>query len=357
MNKTLSDRLKENKEDQIISYIVDPRLQVSLMITSIISLFFIFYFSYARFTCTDDYPPVISLTPQELFQLGGSPTRIDTGIFIKNFSSFDIVKGTFLVNLTIWFKFNPDFVSLDQIGKFVFQKAEVKKKSEPSLKIENNDFIASYDMEVLFYISLNYSNFPLDDHRLSFIVDNYSLTPSQAFFVTSKNNIVYSPEIHIEGWDLVDTIAESGYFKDELQIDANRKETYHPRAIFFFEFSESGIRYIFSIFLPLLMIFFTALFSFSINMTGESPVYLVEMSGTSVAALIAFRFVMETISPATGYFIMSDYAFVFFLMALLIIFLINIFYRKIAGFYKSIIVILLHATMVILFLYLLEPWK
>jgi len=357
MSNLLNNDLEKNHKGQKETYIVDARLQIVLMTISIITLCCIFYFSYKSFTCADDYPPVISLTPQELFELGGSPTRIDTGIFIKNVSQFDIIKGIFLVNLTIWFKFNPDFISLDQIGKFIFQKAEIKNKSDPSLKIEGNDFIASYDMDVLFYIALNYSDFPLDDHRLSFIVDNYFLSAGQAFFVTSKNNIVYSPEIHIEGWDLVDTIAEYGYYRDEISGDTTKKTSYHPRAIFFFEFSEIGIRYIFSIFLPLLLIFFTALFSFSVNMAGESFFYLVEMSATSLAALIAFRFVMETISPATGYFIMSDYAFVFFLLALLIVFLVNIFDRQITGFHKTIIVIFLHVSMIAMFLYLLEPWK
>lgn len=336
---------------------VNPRFQIILMVVTTTILMYCFYLEYASFRCTDDYPPVIALTPQELFKLGGSPSVIDTGIFVKSFSEFDIVKGQFLVNLTIWFKFNPDYISLDQIGKFAFQKAEIKSKSEPSLKIDGNDFIASYDMDVLFYISLNYSNFPFDDHRLSFIVDNYAIPSSQGNFVTSKHSIDVSSEIHIEGWHLRDTSAEFGYCKEEAVEDEGVKIMYHPRAVFLFEFSQSGIRYMFSIFLPLLMIFFTTLFSFSINMEGESHYYLVEMSSTSLAALIAFRFVMETISPATGYFIVSDYVFVFFLVVQLFIFLINVYGNAITRLQKSIIVVGLHMSVIIMFLYLLEPWK
>lgn len=345
------------KNQTEISYIVSERLQVFLMVGTLISLFFIFYFPYITFRSQDTLPPVISLTPQQLFELGGSAKPIDVGLFITSFSKFDIVKGDFLVDLTIWFKFNPDFVSLDQISKFVFQRAEIKHKSMPIVKIEGNDFVASYDMRVLFHVSLNYKDFPLDDHRLSFILDNNVIPASQAFFLSSKNNIVVSRDLHVEGWDLIDTAVEFGYFGHEEQVQEEQKTAYYSRAVFAFDFKETGVRYIISTFLPILMIFFMALFSFSIDPVESGSLGLVGMSGSSLAALIAFRFVMEAGSPITGYFMLSDYIFLFYIVLILLIFLIHILGRIVTGFQKSMIVIFLHMLTIAVFLYLLAPWE
>ena len=307
-----------------ISYIVNERFQVTCMALTLISLFVIFYFSYMEFRPTDDYPLVTSLTPHQLFELGGPAKPIRVGLFLKSFSDFDIIKGKFLADLTIWFKFNPDFIPLDQIDQFVFQKAEIQSKSGPFLRIEGNDFVASYTMNVLFYVALNYKKFPLDDHRLSLIVDNYFMPPTQGFFVSSKNDIVVSPEAKVEGLKFINSSVSVGYFEHKEQIEGEERMSYHPRAIFLFDFAEAGVRYIFSIFLPLLMIFFTALFSFSIDPVEATTFSVIDMSGASLAALIAFRFVMESGSPAPGYFMISDYIFLFFLVVILFIFLVNI---------------------------------
>lgn len=337
-------------------YFVSLKLQLFLMLITLIALSFIFYFSYRGFKSSDDYPHVISLTPQKIFELGGPAKPITVGIFVKNFSEFNVIKGEFLVDLNIRFKFNPDYFFLDQISKFTFQQADIKSKSEPLIRIEGNEYVVSYDMRVLFRLPLNYNYFPLDDHRLSFIVDNDLIAPSDGFFVTSKNNIIVSPEVHVEGWDLRDTSVHVGYFENRIQEGGEQKVLYHPRAVFLFDFYQDGIRYIFTIFLPLLMIFFTALMSFSVNPLAATFHTLVDMSGAALAALIGYRFVMETVSPVTGYFILSDYIFFYFLVAILFIFLVNMFGKVITGGIKSWIVIGLHITTVLVFFYFLAPW-
>lgn len=335
---------------------VDSRFQIFLMVLTCAALLIVLNLAYEGFHVTDESPPVISLTPEKLFSLGGPATPIHTGIFVKNFAEFNIVKATFLVDLTIWFRFNPDHIPLDLVDKFTFQKAEIKSKSAPFVKIEEGSFLVSYDMRVLFYVSLNYRNFPIDDHRLSFIVDNYFISPAQAFFTTSQNNISVSSELHVEGWDLLDKAVSVGYFEKNIQDAGMEKKVYYPRAVFFFDFSQAGIRYIFAIFFPLLMLFFIALFSFSINPVDSSLSSLLDMPKGSLIALIAYRFVMESISPATGYFMMSDYVYLFFLVAILVVFFINMFGKQVTRRQKCVVLIALHLATICMFLYLFRPW-
>lgn len=44
---------------------------------------------------------------------------------INDFSEFDMVKGVFVVDATVWFRFNPSLISLDRIKRFTFDKAEM----------------------------------------------------------------------------------------------------------------------------------------------------------------------------------------------------------------------------------------
>lgn len=343
-----NNELEESAEELQDTY-VNPRFQMIWVMITTLCLLGIMYISFNKLSVSDSYPPVTALTPTDLYEIGGPPTLIEVGVTIRHFSEFDIVKGLFTADLSVWFRFNPEHIPVADVSKFVFEKAEVKHQSKPFIKIEGKKFVMHYDMVVQFSIPLNYSRFPIDDHRLALILDNYFISPSQAYFETSKANIDVSNEVHVEGWQLIDYEGQVGYFKSVIKGNESKKSMYHPRAIFLFDFEQTGIRYLVAIFLPLLMIFFLALFSFS----GLTIFSAIDMAAGAIAALIGFRFVMESASPATGYFMISDYIFLYFLVLSVLILLINMFGDRITPEQKKIIIIALHGCTIALFYYLL----
>lgn len=353
MNDQMSD-LRKNEEladigEELESYAISPRFQMICATVTTLLVTIIMYVAFKQFSVSDSFPPVTTLTPNDLFEIGGPATPVDVGITVRHFSEFDIIKGKFTADLSIWFRFNPEHIPVSEISKFVFEKAEVKSQSKPFIKIDGKDFVLHYDMVVEFSIPLNYSHFPIDDHRLAFIVDNYFVSPSQMYFESSKANIDVGNEIHIEGWQLTDTEVQVGYFKSVIKGNENKKSMYHPRAVFLFDFEQTGIRYLVAIFLPLLMIFFLSLFSFS----GLTIYSSIDMSAGAIAALIGFRFVMESTSPQTGYFMLSDYIFLYFLVVAVFVLLLNMFGERISRNQKKIIALSLHVITIGIFYYLL----
>lgn len=330
-----------------VSHIVDPSIQMILVIMTTLLVSAIMYLSFESYTMVDTYPPITTLTPHQLFEIGGPATPMEVGITIRHFSEFDIVKGKFTADLSIWFRFNPEHIPVAEVSKFVFEKAQIKSQSKPFIKIEEKNFVMHYDMVVEFSIPLNYSRFPIDDHRLAIIVDNYFISPSQAYFESSKAAIDVDKEIHIEGWNLMDTEVQVGYFKSVIKGNESQKSMYHPRAIFLFDFQQTGVRYLVSICLPLLLIFYLALFSFSAHTVNSSA----GMAAGAIAALIGFRFVMDAASPATGYFMISDYFFLFFLLASIFILLFNLLGDLINEYQKRWVLVMLHLTIIGIFYY------
>lgn len=345
--KDISKQTFNEDRYQATSHRVDPLFQTLLIIITTTVVAGIMYLGMQRFTIFDAYPDVTSLTPQDLYEMGGPPTRIDVGITIRHFSEFDIIKGQFTADLSIWFRFNPEHITVAEVSKFVFEKAEIKSQSRPFIKIDGKDFVMHYDMVVQFSIPLNYSSFPLDNHRLALILDNYFISPSQAYFETSKANIEIEDELSVEGWSLRDVEGQMGYFKSVIKGNENKKSMYHPRAIFLLDFEQTGIRHLVAICLPLLLIFYLAFFSFSSFNTNGA----VAVAAGSIAALIGFRFVMQETSPATGYFMISDYIFLIFLLASIVILLFNLFGNYFNEYQKRLVLVGLHGMIIFVFFY------
>lgn len=339
------------------TYAVNPWFLLTLMLLTSGILMIIIRHPMTVFETTDPDPFVVSLTPQKAMEFGGMPARVDVGMFIHNFPEFDIVQGIFTVDVIVWFRFDPELVSLDRIEDFKFDKASVVSKRDLGLKLGGVFVIASFDMRIKFNAALNYDNFPLDDHRLNFALSNDQLSPSDATFHSSRTSFIISSEAKTQGWKYVDKQVKFGYSEDKLDPLDKKKNIYHPRVVFSIDYERAGTRYLISIFLPLLLVFFIALFSFAFDPVTASTYNVVSMSTGAITALIAYRFVIENMSPSVGYFMLSDYIFIYFLIATCIILACNMFGVRVSVLKKKILVALLNLATILLVLYLLNPWK
>jgi len=337
-------RKKSKKET---SYgLASPKLQVVLIIFTTAILFYLFSKPVLKFYPEDPFPAITVLTPKQMASFGKSSSPVMVGMYIRSFPEFVVIKKRFVVDMKIWFKFDPKLISLDRIGKFTFDKAKILSISEPSTKIEGDMLMAEYDARIDFQAPLNFINFPLDDHQINFALTNYSFLPSEVEFESSRKNFGISQEVEAYGWDFVGRSVKTGYHKGFIDPTEKSIRGFHPRAIFSLDCSRSGIRLIISMFLPLFFIFLIALFTFCMS-SGIS------ISVATVTGIIAHRFIMENMSPKTSYFMLSDYVFIFLLMVCSIIFIVNIFGDRIAGCYKNILAVCMHAAVLFMFTYFL----
>lgn len=336
-------------------YAGSKKLQLFLLLTFTGILAWMFYRPTADFESTDDYPNLIPMTPQKIISFGGSPSKVDVGMFIRDIPEEDFVRGQFVLDITTWFRFDPTLIPLKQIGKFWFDNAIARYKSKPYTRIEGNKLFASYDMRLSFALKMNYENFPFDDHKLNFSLTNYFLSPSEAIFKSSKSNLIINESAGVAGWKMIEKGIKTGYIEDKMSPHNKRANKLHPRVIFSMDFARSGVRHIVTILIPLILVFFIAMFTLAFDPYGHNKGNVVTIAIASISAIIAQRFIIETMSPKSGSFMISDKFFLLFLVMCCSIFFINIFARSITSFYKNLIAILLYSIALISTIYILSP--
>lgn len=309
-----------------------------------------------RFTSTDREPEILPLTAERLSFFGGSPEPVSVGINVRDFFSFDVVKNEFVFIGIIWFEFDPSVVSLDAISKFSLLRGEIIDRSEPNTRITSGGKVmAQYDVRIKLTTPLDYRYFPIDDHKIAIGLTNTFLQPDEIVFIANTRGFFADQIVGQAGWRPVDFFVKTGITEAMIKRDDQTKTIYHPAALFTVHYERTGSRYALLIFLPLLLIFYLSLFSLSLDparYTGS----ILSLGAGGVSAMLAYRFVIESLSPAVGYFMLSDYFYFLFLVLTMVVFFVDIFAQRMNGKEKELVVLLLHAVTLIVGVYLMGFW-
>lgn len=300
------------------------------------------------FAPTDRKPALEELTPQKIVEFGNFQETVTVGLYITNFEKFDILNNQFECAGTIWFEFNSDAISLATLEKFSFEAGEILYRSPAETQLIDNKILARYNIRIRFSSPLDFTDFPLDDHRIFITLIHQFITPHEIIFEASKNN--FKVKAPISGWKLINKAVHPGFGIAQLNTENGNKNILYPKVIFEMDYLRISIRYLFSIMLPLLLIFYLIHFAFAIG-ANES----VGLTVGGVTAILAYRFVIENLTPKTADFMISDYLFLLFLGASFFIFffnLINIFAIKTPLLVQQSILILLNVIVTGLTIYL-----
>jgi hypothetical protein len=321
-------------------------LAMILISGSLISV--LMYQAIAQFRSRDRMPELISLIPDTMAELGENPGVATVGLFVKEFSEFNFLTNQFTFSGILWFLFDPAIISVETLSKFSFEKGDVLYTSPVSTRIVKGKLLARYDIRVKLKSNPTYALFPFDSHVVYITMDNNYVTPGEIMFKSSNNEFTISPEIAVSGWKTIGTRVYAGYSVSRIEKTDRSNDVYHPRVVFCVDFSRSGLREALTIFLPLILIFFMALFTFILS---ELKTVLALSSG-AVTALIAYRFVIENLSPKVGYFMLSDYVFFYILALTILVFFINVGWTNVRN--KLPLIAIMHALLVAGFFYLLR---
>ncbi len=352
--------MEKNYLEYFCLQVVRPQYQLlALIITSSIVLF-LGGRAINRFRPNEKYPEVQSVTPERLKEWGGDPVLVQVGLYITNWHQFSLVDNLFVFDGVVWFQFDPALISLDTIEKFSFEKGELIKKSEPSTKLIDGKLLAEYKIRLRFTTLLNHQSFPLDDHRIYISLVNTVVTPSEMIFRSYKSDFGVSKKIFIPAWHHIDRAVLSGYEEEDVDKFDERKNIRYPIVVFMMDFTRSGIRLILLIFLPVFLIFFISLFWFSFEPEYKSSIMY--LATGAVTSLIAYRFVIQNMSPKVGYFLLSDHIFTFFLALAFISFVFALIWVRHGTITKGMFIarglvfILFHILFILMWYYLLFIW-
>lgn len=289
----------------------------------IMGLFFLKSFMMLQqYNVSEPLPPIFPNLAHKEQQFGFGAETVNVGFFIKNFPEFDIQEGIFSIEGEIWFDFNPHLLSLQTIGTFQFEKASHFTKSPPLVKLIGRRLFAIYPISVKFNSDLMHNLFPFNDHRIYLTMTIDKVIPEEIIFEASQSGLRITNEIKPHGWTPVNFDARSGYIKNSLDIQDQKKFLSYPAVVFSVTFTKPGFRNVFIILGPSIFLFFFGLLSLLIE--GRAGIRLTIVIG-SLTGLLVHRFVIEKLSPSVGYYTPVDYLYVLFLLSTFIILTINIY--------------------------------
>ncbi|MBD3231169.1 hypothetical protein GF322_00750 [Candidatus Dependentiae bacterium] len=320
---SLISLIKTNIFIDIAHLLSNTKLQLSLIITSLFLLIWMFYFPSFQFNSNDPKPNILPIKPHASKEL---IIEVRTGLFIKNFSAFDILSNNFELNGIIWFEFNPHQISLDLIDKFSFEKGTIIKKSEPEVKIIHDKLLVRYKIRVHFKSDLNFQFFPLEDHNLYLVLTNTHLNPNEIVLTSYNTDLSSAKNISTADWQLINSETNYGYIKSLIDEDSPEKNTFYPAVCFNMYFEKIGIKNLLIIFIPLFAAFFLGLFSLIVSI--DSIKSILSLSVGSFTSLVFNLSVIQKLTPQTSYFCLSDSIFTLIVVCIFLILLLNIIIVK-----------------------------
>lgn len=303
--------MKQEKMNYITQFFYKltlPPTQIAVIIFTMAAVIFIARITFEKFVNFESTGKLQMITPQKIKDWRGDPAQVKVGFHIRNFPSFDFVANNFIIDGIVWFEYDPSLIALETISKFSFDKGELIYKSEPNTKMTGDKFFARFDIRLRFRIDLNYRLFPFDNHRMSIVLVNRFVPPSELVFISKPSFFSISPDIDFQGWKKQHKSVITGYSESALEEDDQTKNILNPEVIFSLDFNRLGIRYISLIIFPLCIIFFFGLLSFAFD-PKDNVNLIIALATGAITSLLSYRFVIESLTPRVGYFVFSDYIY------------------------------------------------
>lgn len=295
------------------------------------------------------------LTPKDRLNFKEQQFVVDVGLYIRDYSVFDILKGEIIFNGSIFFEFDPFEVSLEEVGNFMFAKGVILEKSDPQSKLVDGKIHVRYDIKVSLSTTFKYQRFPLDCHRIdiglinrSFLIDtlnNIAFVAQHTKFYTNQESVVETPQ-----WVMYHKFVKFGYIGEQFDVYSKKSTLSYPVAYFTLYYVKNGLKNALLIVLPIILMLFIGLFALSLD-PKKYKTTSVSIATTALSAIIGYRFIIENISPKVAYFMLSDYLYFIFLLATFIVFLLSFIVDRITVWQKLFCIIFIHVILITLSLY------
>lgn len=313
-----------SKKLRMLAMFLDIKFKFFLFILLFFYVIGLFAFSLRSFRSDDAIPDVKVISVKMRKQFRDLSIKINTGIYIRNFSTFDFITNNFVVDAMVWFEFNKNEILLKTIDQFSFENSTITYKSPPYVTMHGEKMLVQYDVIVDVKTDVNFYRFPLEDHRLSLVLTNRFVTPNEMYFDDSNDALSFkvSDRLFTSNWRIHNLHGASGYASLYFDQHNPHRKMQSPKAIFTIDFQKSGINKILLIFVPLFAAAFIALFTFLMSFNSFQG--KTTLGVTAVTALLGYRFVIQQMSPSVGYFTLTDKLFIFFLIFSFFIFVFQI---------------------------------
>lgn len=248
---------------------------------------------------------------QVLPKIKNLASNVSVGLHISNFSTFSFNERQFLIDAIVWFKFPSGTIAIKTLERFTIQSAFMQEngdllfRSKPSIQLAGDDVIVSYYVQTVFTTLVNFKYFPMGGHTLNIVIQNRDVTPEQVCFNTQEDTLTLEKKTFF-AWNVTSTKTDAGYIESALNTKNTDLKTTYPAAVFSIAFETPNKNNLFSLFLPLFLIFLLLLFSFFYDIAASERIATVT---AIVPSLILFKLVINSMAPQTAFTTHIDYFF------------------------------------------------
>jgi hypothetical protein len=302
----------------VFSFMKDMKYRLLAIFSSMFYIVFLFVVLGQQFKTIDPEPVLLHQIDEKA---KSKASVVSVGLHIHNFPEASFVKGEFLIDGIIWFSFPVGTESLKTVENFSIQNSlmqengELIYKSNPIIKLIEDRVLLCYHIQTVFKAPLSHRNFPLKPYRLKLVIQNRSVTPHELCFESSNQNLTLSNERVTENWRPTKKKVRTGYVKSILSNTNKAMEISYPVTVFSIDFEKRGMRDSFSLYFPMFVVFFIALFCLLISVNDISRLSYV---ASAVPVLVLFRMVIDGASPRVSHTTHVD--FIFYLLVFLSLF-------------------------------------
>jgi hypothetical protein len=267
-------------------------------------------------------PYVVSpLSPEVIKSFGGHPGIVHVGLIIEKFHTFQIMENKFIFDGVLWFRFDPKLVSLETINNIRVKNGKFLDKSPPHVRLFNEDLFVRYAVQIEFQCDLHFGDFPDDDHKIYIILTHSGVSPNSLVFESTRPDLLILDDLEHQGWKEFNRDVAAGYSSSRIQSSVTDVEFSNPVVVFAIDYRHNTMRNFLNIIIPLLVMLGIILFSFAVD-REKLWKYRLTACMQAIAASVAFRFVIDSMSPKVGYAMASDKFFFMFLSFYLIMFIV-----------------------------------
>jgi len=214
------------------------------------------------------------------------PSVVKTGVWINSIEKVDVSSGTFTIDFYLWFKYHdlePDIEFMNGTPS----KIDVVARRENYLELR---------VKGVFIGSLDFREFPLDEHFLAVKLEDKTRGDSQLVFEPDFEESGVDPNLTIAGWNVK---GFNLYEQKHTYPDEN-----YSQFVFGLTVYRSKVSVIFKNFLPIFIITLISLLTFSISVKNFGQ--RIGICVTTLMSAVAYHLAALGALPPLSYLTFFD---------------------------------------------------
>ncbi len=259
-------------------------------------------------------------------QPSNSDPNVDVGVYINRIDSLSYVKGNYVVDMTLWFRWkNPN---LHPNKSFTIKGATINaRRDEYDGFIGNSDtHWAGVDIVATVPNKFNVEKFPFDAQRLTIQVEEVEQGAAEVNYRLDEPNMRLNKQLEIQGWQVdgdnafitLNEYPTNFGYTDGKQGLAFVSSQLNYDLLLTRASLLSGMKLIFAPIVAILILFFTSLLP-----TTQSARFGV--GTTAIFALVSSHYLILTQLPETNHVTIAEQIIIFGLLQALIYFMVTVY--------------------------------